>query len=387
MLQSKNSLASLDQHTRLRKRRVVSARTSQAYTIDNKSLINFAGNDYLGLAQDDRIQQSFINGIHEFGFGSTSSPMITGYSTAHQELEESFADFCGRERALFFNSGYHANLGVITTFANRHTPIIADKHIHASLIDAITLSRAPLYRYRHHDLNHAESILLEHTRQQTLLITESVFSMTGEITHAHKLSKLAKNNNATLIMDDAHGIGILGKHGRGITEHFNQNGHDIPLLISPFGKAVAGMGAMVSGSHDDIEYLLQHARTYCYSTAMPPAACRATQMALQIIRNETWRLEKLRALIQFFHDQAAARNIALIASDMTPIKCILTNNNEHALHLQHKLMTNGFFVAAIRPPTVPANASRLRISLSTAHTENEITTLLDILAEHYEQKN
>src|SRR3990167_6892254 len=380
MLQPKSRLTSLEKSTQMRTRRVVSSRKKQAYTIDNKILTNFAGNDYLGLAQDDRIKQAMIDGINEFGFGSASSPMITGYSSAHQQLEEHFADFSGRERALFFNSGYHANLGVISTFANRNTPIIADKHVHASLIDAITLSRAPHDRYHHHDHQHAEAILRKQTDHHALLITESVFSMTGAITRVDQLSILAKENNATLIVDDAHGIGILGNHGRGATEHFHLNKDDVPLLITPFGKAIAGMGAIVSGNHDDIEYLLQHARTYCYSTAMPPAFCRGTQMALRIIQQEPWRIERLRALIQYFHGQAAERKITLIASDMTPIKCILTGGNELALALQEKLISHGLFVAAIRPPTVPVNAARLRISLSAAHTETNITLLLDILA-------
>lgn len=364
----------------IRTRRTITSRHNASITLNQKQMINFAGNDYLGLAQDPRIQQSFINGINEFGFGSTSSPMLSGYSRIHQELEEYFAEFSGRERALFFNSGYHANLGVVTTFANRNTPVIADKHCHASIIDAITLSRAPHARYHHHDHDHTENLLQQHD-DHGLLISESVFSMTGTITNAAQLAMLAKKYHKTLVMDDAHGIGVLGECGRGVSEHFNLNTNDLPILVTPFGKAIAGMGAMVSGSRDMIEYLLQHARTYYYSTALPPAVCAANLQALQIIHQESWRIERLQELISFFHRQAKERSLSLLSNDMTPIKCIVTSENQKAIALQEKLSEHGLFVAAIRPPTVPANTARIRISLSTAHSERDISLLLDLLAD------
>jgi 8-amino-7-oxononanoate synthase len=367
-------------HNLIRTRRVITSRSEASITFNNKQMINFAGNDYLGLAQDSRIQQSFISSINEFGFGSTSSPMLSGYSRAHQALEEYFTEFSGRERALFFNSGYHANLGVVTTFANRNTPVIADKHCHASIIDAVTLSRAPHHRFHHHDHDHAESLLQQHNHHG-LLISESVFSMTGTITNTAQLAMLAKKYHKTLVIDDAHVIGVIGERGRGESEYFNLNTNDLPLLVTPFGKAIAGMGAMVSGSCDMIEYLLQHARTYCYSTALPPAVCAANLQALQIIHQESWRIARLQELISFFNRQAKARNLSLLSSDMTPIKCIVTRDNQKTIAMQEKLSELGLFVAAIRPPTVPANTARLRISLSTAHTEQDITLLLDLLAD------
>lgn len=328
--------------------------------------INFAGNDYLNLAQDDRVKRAFIAGVNEYGFGSGSSPLLSGYTRAHQELEEYFASVRGHERALFFNSGYHANLGVITTFANRSTPVIADKHCHASIIDAITLSRAPHYRFHHQDMQHAETLLQQHT--SALLISESVFSMTGAVTDTNQLSNLAKKYHALLMIDDAHGYGII-----------NQTPCDNNIIVTPFGKTIAGMGAAVSGSHDMIEYLLQKARTYCYSTALPPAVCRAALQSLQIIQQEHWRIERLRELISFFHMEAAARHLTLISTDLTPIKCILSGSNQQTLDIQARLLKHGIFAAAIRPPTVPKSTSRIRISLSIAHTEADIIKLLDLM--------
>lgn len=339
----------------LRTRRIVDA-----------NLINFAGNDYLNLAQDDRVKRAFIAGVNEYGFGSGSSPLLSGYTLAHQELEEYFASVRGHERALFFNSGYHANLGVITTFANRSTPVIADKHCHASIIDAITLSRAPHHRFHHQDLQHAETLLQQHP--SALLISESVFSMTGAVTNTNQLSELANKYRTSLIIDDAHGFGII--------DNLPGDNH---MIVTPFGKTIAGMGAAVSGSNDMIEYLLQKARTYCYSTALPPAVCSAALQSLQIIQQERWRIERLRELITFFHREAAARNLLLISNHMTPIKCMLTGSNQQTLAIQARLLTRGIFAAAIRPPTVPKNTARIRISLSIAHTEADIIKLLDLM--------
>lgn len=354
----------------LRTRRVVTSRHEKTVTINQHQMINFAGNDYLNLAQDSRVRDAFIAGVNEFGFGSGSSPLLSGYTRSHQELEEYFAAVRGHERALFFNSGYHANIGVVTSFSDRTTPVIADKHCHASIIDAITLSRAQHYRFHHHDLHHAETLLKQHAQPSSLLISESVFSMTGAVTAVEQMAKLANTYHATLMIDDAHGFGILEN-----PLHLN----DSHICVTPFGKTIAGMGAAVSGSHDMIEYLLQKARTYCYSTALPPAVCAAALQSLKIIEQEQWRAVRLRELIHFFHREAAARNLSLISTDMTPIKCFLTGSNQQTLATQAKLHEQGLFVAAIRPPTVPNHSARIRISLTIAHTEADITQLLDLL--------
>jgi 8-amino-7-oxononanoate synthase len=386
MLNITSKLASLADNQLLRQRRIVSERHGKMFVINQHPMINFAGNDYLGLAQDPRVQHAFIEAVKLFGYGSGSSPLISGFSHAHQQLEEHLAALLGRERALLFNSGYHANIGVITCFAGRETRIIADKHCHASIIDAINMSRADLHRYHHLDHGHAEELLKKESSKQTLLISESIFSMSGAITDTPQLAALALKFNAMLMVDDAHGFGILGAHGYGVSEHFKLSAHEIPLLVTPLGKSVAGMGAIVSGERDIIEYLMQNARTYCYSTALPAANCAAALAALQIIESEPWHLQRLRTLIEYFNHAAMARGLCLISTDSTPIKCILSGTNTQTLQLQEKLLTNNIFVAAIRPPTVPRGTARLRISLSALHNETDISLLLDLLADHHEHR-
>lgn len=362
-----NKLARLENNNLIRQRRVINR-------CDDQQWINFASNNYLGLAQDSRVQDALIKGATEFGCGSGSSAMISGFSRYHHELEEQFAAFLGRERAILFNSGYQANLGVMTTFAQRNTPVIADKYSHASIIDGITLARAAHFRYRHNDIAHADELLASHANRNAILITESVYSMSGIISPVAKLAAIADRHQAMFIVDDAHGFGVLG----------HLSSADIALQIIPLGKALGGMGAIVAGNQDTIEYLLQKARTYCYSTAMPAAICSANLRALNILEAEPHRVERLHALITYFIQEAAARNLPLVSADLTPIKCLLSGTNQATLALQEKLLSYGYFVAAIRPPTVPENNSRIRISLCVNHTEKDITALLDLLAEHYD---
>jgi 8-amino-7-oxononanoate synthase len=384
MMNLQPTLSTLQHKNLFRKRRTIHSRNMNIISCGEQTLLNFSGNDYLGLAQDQRVQVAFAQGINAFGFGSGSSAHISGYSRLHQQLEEQFANFLGRERALLFNSGYHANLGVLSTFADRRTPVFADKQSHASLIDGIVLSRAPHYRFHHQDLLHAETLLSQHAKPDALLVTESIFSMDGAITPIDKILALAKKYRAIVMIDDAHGFGVLGPHGRGGCEEFDLLSVDVPILITPLGKALAGMGAVVSGNHDLIETLVQKARTYCYSTALPPAMCSAALTALTLIESEPWRVTNLRRVSEFFNREASKRDIKLFTNDPTPIKCIATKSNQHTLNLQNILIEHGRLVAAIRPPTVPNNTSRLRISLNTLHTEANIIGLLDLIAEHYD---
>jgi len=345
-------------------------------------MINFAGNDYLCLSQDSRVRDAFIKGAYEYGVGSTSSPLLSGYTRAHQELEERFATFLNRDRAIFFNSGYHANLGVLNVFANRSTPVIADKHCHASIIDAIILSRAPHHRYHHQDLTHAASIMQQYSDQASLIVTESVFSMTGAITQTNELCNSILTHHALLIIDDAHGFGILGQQGKGVCEQFGLSQENIPILITPLGKSLGCAGAIISGKSDIIEHILQKARTYCYSTALPPAICCAASQALTILSIESWRVHRIKELSEFFNREAAARYIDLISNDLTAIKCILSGTNTETIALQDFLKTQNIFASAIRPPTVPPNLARIRISLNLSHTENDILKLLNLMCEY-----
>ncbi|MBX3708299.1 MAG: 8-amino-7-oxononanoate synthase [Gammaproteobacteria bacterium] len=353
-------------------------------SIAGKSLINFCSNDYLNLSTHPDIKNALIHSATKHGLGSTASALVSGYSQSHRLLEEQFAKFLRRDKALLFNSGYHANLGVITTFANRNSAIIADKHCHASLHDGALLSRAKFYRYHHSDLEHAELLLKSH-KHHKLLVTESIFSMHGNISNILAISKLTTKYNTMLIVDDAHGIGVLGDNGAGVSNYFKLSQKDIPCLITPLGKALGSFGAIVSGEAKTIEALLQFARTYRYSTALPPAICDATLAALNLLKSETWRNARLHYLCDFFNQEASSRALTLLSLDKTPIKSFVIGSNKNALDIQQKLMNKGLFVSCIRPPTVPINSARIRISLNCMHSEQQIIYLLDQFKKLYEK--
>jgi 8-amino-7-oxononanoate synthase len=361
----------------LRKRQRLDANVDNSVIIEGKRCLHFCSNDYLHLSQHVKIKKALAQGSHHHGLGSGGSPQVSGYTKAHYLLETAFADFSHREQALLFNSGYHANLGVLTSLANRNSVIVADKSNHASLIDGVILSRAKHYRYAHRDLQQAENLLKKYKHTHPLLVSESVFSIQGDIVDVRALATLAKMHGALLIVDDAHGIGVLGERGAGIADYYQLSQHDLPCLITPLGKALGGFGAIVSGSHTLIQSLLQLARTYRYSTALPPAICAAMLTALKIIEKESWRRQKLHMLIPFFIKEANKRALRLYSTDATPIKSILIGSNKACLSLQKQLLDNGLFVSCIRPPTVPQGKACLRISLNCMHTEKQIMHLLD----------
>ncbi|AZL16076.1 aminotransferase class I/II-fold pyridoxal phosphate-dependent enzyme [Rickettsiales endosymbiont of Stachyamoeba lipophora] len=344
--------------------------------------INFASNDYLCLAQDSTVKAAFKEGVDLYGLGSGASAMVTGYSQAHKDIEQKFAEFLNRDQAVLFNSGYLANLGVISTLADKNSSIVADKLVHASLIDGIKLSQAKLRRFKHNDMEHAELILSKKFKQ-SLLITESIFSMEGDIAPAHKLANLASKYGSTFIIDDAHAIGVLGKRGRGICEYYNLTQKDVPCLIIPLGKAVGSQGAVVAGDKNLIQALKQFARTYIYTTALPPAMPHATLAALKIINEENWRRQKLNELILFFVEMADNLELPLVSKDLTPIKSILVGDNNRTLKIQKYLLDKGLFISCIRPPTVPKNTARIRISLNCLHSKQQILNLLQLIAEKY----
>jgi 8-amino-7-oxononanoate synthase len=329
--QIKNKIVQYRRLHLLRKRTPLEERIENIITINDTQLINFSSNDYLSLATDSRIKQAFIKGIEHYGFGSTASTLISGYYTTHQVLEEKFAEFLNRDKALLFNSGYHANLGVISALADRHTTIFSDKLCHASLIDAITLSKAKHIRYQHNNIKHLATRLSHVATKNRMIVTDSVFSMEGDIANLVGIAQCAQAAKATLLVDDAHGFGVLGKHGAGVCETHALSQQQIPLLITPLGKACGGLGAIVSGSKELIEALVQFARTYIYTTALPPAIVCALLTTLDIIKNESWRREKLINLIQFFIKAAHQRNLTLHTTDETPIKTIVIGANKKAV--------------------------------------------------------
>lgn len=379
-----HTLAQLSANHLLRVRYLIEHDQDGAITSNGKACVNFCGNDYLQLAHHPYVKKALIIGAEKYGLGSGASAMVSGYCKPHYQLEQAFAEFLNRDSAMLFNSGYHANLGVLATLANRNSTIIADKFCHASLIDGAVLSRAQLQRYPHNDMQQAATLLNKHAKKADLLISESIFSIQGDMTDVKTLSALASQHQCTLVVDDAHGIGVLGASGAGITDELQLSQDAVPCLITPLGKAMASMGAIVSGSKAMIETLVQLARTYRYSTALPPAICNASLCALQLLQKETWRRDTLKQLIRFFIKEAKARQLQLFSQDMTPIKSITIGCNLKTLSLQKKLMQRGLFVSCIRPPTVPINSACIRISLNCAHTEGQIRYLLDSLKEEIE---
>ena len=342
-----------------------SDRDKDSIYINDERYINFTSNDYLGISNHPEITKAFIKGIESFGFGSCSSVLVSGYSSIQQKLEEQFAEFVGRDRAIFFNSGYMANLGVITALASRKSVVFSDKFCHASLLDGILLSKAKHFRYQHQNIEHLK--YLASIACPDIIITESIFSMEGSITQIADIVEIAKENKSLLLVDDAHGIGVLGENGGGICEEVNLSQDDIPCLITSCSKALGGFGAMVSGRTELIEMILQFAKSYRCTTSLPPAICQGLLASLTVIRTEQWRRDKLKENIQTFIEESGKLGLELVASDMTPIKSILAYDNKRAVAAQKFLLTKGFLVACIRPPTVPAKSARIRISLSCHH--------------------
>jgi 8-amino-7-oxononanoate synthase len=368
----------------LKRTRYIVDQHDQTHAILNgKRVIHFCNNDYLCLSTHPDVKQAFLAGVNQYGLGAGASALVSGCLTPHARLEEAFADFLNREKALLFNSGYHANLAVITTFAKRNSVVLMDKMNHASLHDGVILSRANHHRFRHRDYFELEKLLEKSKHKDILLITESIFSIQGDIAELKKMSALAAQYHAMLIVDDAHGVGVLGKHGAGICEHDGLSQMNVHCLITPLGKGVGSMGAIVSGDKHTIDTLLQFARTYRYSTALPAAICLATQKALTILQNESWRRDRLAHLSQLFVTHASARKFILSSTDITPIKSIMIGSNQRALEIQKQLIQRGFFVSCIRPPTVPAHEACIRISLNCMHEEEHIIHLLDHLQELY----
>ena len=347
--------------------------------VDGKPMLTFCSNDYLGLANHPAVIRAFQQAANEYGVGSGAAHLVNGHSRPHQALEEALAAFTGRERALLFSTGYMANLGVANALLERHDTLYQDRLNHASLIDAGLLAGAKMVRYPHNDVAHLQSRLSAQTSGQKMIVTDGVFSMDGDVAPMRELAAVAAAHDAWLMVDDAHGFGVLGEKGAGLleAEHLNQN--DVPILMATLGKALGTAGAFVAGSHDLIEYLIQTARTWIFTTAQPPAVAAATLASLQIVQHEPERRVHLRALIQQFRDGATQLGLPLMDS-ATAIQPILLGSSEKAVAFSRQLEAQGVWVAAIRPPTVPPKTARLRVTLSAAHSVADVNHLLDGLA-------
>ncbi|WAR46139.1 8-amino-7-oxononanoate synthase [Methylomonas rapida] len=370
-------LESLKQQGLYRSRRIVDGPQGILLQVDDRSVVNFCSNDYLGLANHPDVVTAFRKAADRYGVGSGSAHLICGHSSAHHGLEEELAAFTGRERALLFSTGYMANLGVISALLGRNDTVLEDRLNHASLLDGGLLSRARFQRYRHGDNVDLAQRLAECT-EKALIVSDGVFSMDGDLADVPALAALAKSHQAGLLIDDAHGFGVLGNSGGGIVEHYGLSQNDVPMLLGTLGKAFGTFGAFVVGSSDLIEYLIQKARSYVFTTALPAAVAEATRASLRLLQGETWRREMLQALVARFRHGAEQLELQLMDS-FTAIQPIIVGDSQRALDTSAALLEQGFWVSAIRPPTVPAGTARLRVTLSAAHEPHHVDALLEAL--------
>lgn len=360
-----------------RSRRVLCSPQSVSLQLEQQTVLNFCSNDYLGLANHAEVIAAFKNAADVYGVGSGAAHLISGHNIAHHRLEEELAEFTGRDRALLFSTGYMANMGVISALSRKNDTVFQDRLNHASLLDGALLSGAKLKRYAHADTQHLHT-LLANTSAKKLIVTDGVFSMDGDLAPLSDLANTAKANDAWLMVDDAHGLGVLGEQGKGSLNHYGLNQEDVPILMGTLGKSFGTFGAFVAGSEILIETLIQKARTYIYTTALPPAVAEATRTSLKLLMTENWRREKLQTLIAHFKRSAAQIGLPLLPSN-TPIQPIMIGDNEKVMALGAALFKQGFLVGTIRPPTVPKNSARLRITLSALHDEQHIDRLLNAL--------
>jgi len=361
-----------------RQRHTLSSPQGVLVSIGGEKLLSFCSNDYLGLASDARIITAFCEAAAMYGVGAGASHLITGHSAVHAALEEELAEFVAAPRALVFSTGYMANLGVVTALTDRQSVVFEDKLNHASLIDAARLARAEVKRYPHADTARLAALLAA-AGGPKLITSDAVFSMDGDIAPLAELLALAKQHGARLLLDDAHGLGVLGAEGRGTLAQQGISIEEPIALMGTLGKAFGVFGAFVAGSEVLIETLIQHARTYIYTTALPPAIAAATRASLQIVRAESWRRERLQARIEQFVAGAKALGLPL-AESPTPIQPVILGEAADTLVVSQRLREQGILVPAIRPPTVPAKTARLRITFSAAHEASHVQRLLEALA-------
>ena len=384
----KHALAEIDRQHLRRARRTIAAFTAPdrrcEVVVDGRRLVDFCSNDYLGLARHPEIAAAMAESAAALGSGTGAAHLVTGHGIEHERLEEELAEFTGRERALLFSTGYMANLAAVATLADRGEVVVMDRLNHASLIDGTLLSGARFSRYAHADPGDAEHLLKDLAGAATVVATDGVFSMDGDIARLPTLARISRAHRAWLIVDDAHGLGVLGATGRGTLEHFELGEFDVPVLVGTLGKAFGSFGAFIAGSADLIELLMQKARTYVYTTASPQPVAAATRKALVIAQRESWRRERVLALTARF--RAAARQLDLhLGPSETPIQPVIFGTADAAVRAQNSLLEAGFLVVAIRPPTVPNGTARLRITLSAEHTEAQVDALVEALGRVHAQ--
>lgn len=361
-----------------RTRRHISGPQQPVLAADGKRLLSFCSNDYLGLANHPSNIEALKNALPETGLGGAASHLVCGHHEAHHLLEERLAAFTGRSSALFFSTGYMANLGVISALVGRGDTVFSDRLNHASIIDGCILSRAKVRRYAHGGVAALAAMLAE-TSGHKLVVTDGVFSMDGDVAPLRELASVCREHDALLVVDDAHGFGVLGPHGQGSVAEFGLSEEDVPVLIGTLGKAAGTSGAFVAGPAVLMDYLVQKARTYIYTTAMPPALAFATCASIDLIEGGDGRRSHLQSLIDRFRREAEGLGYSLMPS-RTPIQPIMVGENWVALALSKALEERGLLVTAIRPPTVPVGEARLRVTFSAAHSHEDLDFLLEALS-------
>ena len=380
--QIRSDLAKIKSKHLYRKLKVIDSVKKNKILVDGQWLVNFASNDYLGLSQNKKIQQAIIQGIREFGAGAGASHLVSGHFSCHDEVERKLAKLLGFEKSLFFSSGYMANMAVIGGLIKRGDAVFCDKLNHASLNDAAVLSRAKVYRFNHLDLSSLERQIKRSEEKNKWIISDGVFSMDGDIADIAGLLALCHKYNAYLFIDDAHGYGVLGKNGQGIFEQNNQkmwSKKDLSRVIYmiTLGKSVGVSGAMVSAKKNIVDLLVQKSKPYIYTTASIPALAKGVSASLDLIFHGQMLRKKLKRNIELF--RYSIKNKGLLLDSITAIQPLMIGNANKALRIAEALKKSGLYVPAIRPPTVPMNTSRLRVSLSASHKRADILHLSNII--------
>ncbi len=373
-----NELASIQASNLYRHRQVLDSPQGIEIESAGKCYLNFSSNDYLGLANHPDLVAAFRTAIDHYGIGSGAAHLVCGHSAPHHALEEELADWVGRERALLFSTGYVANLGVISAWLSKTDAIFEDRLNHASLLDGGLLSGARFQRFQHADCNDLQRKLDKSTAHRKLIVTDGVFSMDGDLAPLQGLSTCAQHSDAWLMVDDAHGIGVLGAKGQGSLQVAGLDQSQAPVLMGTLGKALGTFGAFVAGSEELIEFLIQRARTYIYTTAMPAAVAEASRVSLRLVQTDDWRRQKLVGLVTRFQQGLTQLGIQPVNST-TPIQPILLGDSQRAMEVSMGLKQRGFWVTAMRPPTVAKGTARLRVTFSASHQDSHVDRLLDAL--------
>lgn len=371
-------LTELEQQHAVRRRRTLTSQCGVEAEFDGQTFLAFGSNDYLGLAAEPALIEAARSAASRWGVGAGSSHLVGGHMAPHDQLEKALAGFLCAERALLFSTGMMANLGIVPALMGRDDAVFADRLNHASLIDAVQLSRADHVRYPHNDMAALEKQLSDSTAKRKMILTDAVFSMDGDLAPLPQLLQLAERFDAWLVVDDAHGFGVLGKNGRGTLSHFGMKMHPRLIYMGTLGKAAGVSGAFVAGSATVIEWLVQRARTYIFTTASSPVLAATLLASIDLIDQGEVRRNHLQRLIGRLQQGLADTRWNLLSSP-TAIQPIIIGENEETLRVAEALYAQGIWVPAIRPPTVPRGTARLRVSLSAAHTVAQVDRLVDAL--------